>query len=69
MVLSSLVQQGILGSETPKGPVSLRFPSDAVEILFPLYLPKGSLQNGKGRYPTPGWKQQPYYARVRLRCR
>ena len=35
MVLASLIDQGILGSETPKGPVSLRFPSDAVELLFP----------------------------------
>lgn len=35
MVLASLIEQGILGSETPKGPVSLRFPSDAVELLFP----------------------------------
>lgn len=35
MVLGSLVEQGILGSETPKGPVSLRFPSDAVDLLFP----------------------------------
>jgi Fic family protein len=35
MVLSSLIEQGILGSETPKGPVSLRFPTDAVDLLFP----------------------------------
>lgn len=35
MVLASLVEQGILGSETPKGPVSLRFPSGAAELLFP----------------------------------
>jgi Fic family protein len=35
MVLSGLVEQGILGSQTPKGPVSLRFPSHTVEILFP----------------------------------
>ena len=34
-VLSSLVEDGILGSATPKGPVSLRFPSRAVDILFP----------------------------------
>ncbi len=35
MVLASLIEDGILGSATPKGPVSLRFPSRAVEILFP----------------------------------
>jgi Fic family protein len=35
VLLSSLVEQGILGSETPKGPVTLRFPSEAVDILFP----------------------------------
>ena len=35
MVLAGLVEHGILGSETPKGPVSLRFPNEAVEILFP----------------------------------
>ena len=35
MVLASLVEQGILGSDTPKGAVSLRFPSDAVDLLFP----------------------------------
>ena len=34
-VLSNLVEDGILGSATPKGPVSLRFPSRAVDILFP----------------------------------
>ena len=41
MVLASLVEQGILGSETPKGPVSLRFPSDAVELLFPRLFAEG----------------------------
>jgi len=35
MVLARLVEQGILGSDTPKGWVSLRFPSDAVDVLFP----------------------------------
>ncbi len=41
MVLASLVEQGILSSETPKGPVSLRFPSDAVELLFPRLFAEG----------------------------
>jgi Fic family protein len=41
MVLASLVEQGILGSETPKGPVSLRFPSDAVDLLFPRLFAEG----------------------------
>jgi Fic family protein len=35
MVLSSLINNGILQSETPKGPVSLHFSSESVEFLFP----------------------------------
>lgn len=35
MLLAQLVEIGILASDTPKGPVSLRFPSGAVEHLFP----------------------------------
>jgi Fic family protein len=38
-LLSSLVSGGILGSDTPKSPVSLRFPLDAIEILFPSLFP------------------------------
>ena len=38
-VLGSLVNDGIVGSETPKGPVSLRFPLDAIEVLFPSLFP------------------------------
>ena len=38
-VLNETVAAGLLASETPKGAVSLRFPPDAHEILFPrLYL-------------------------------
>ena len=40
LLLASLVEDGILGSETPKGPVSLRFPVKAVEILFPRLFPE-----------------------------
>jgi Fic family protein len=39
-LLSSLVSDGILGSDTPKGPVSLRFPVGAVEVLFPSLFPE-----------------------------
>lgn len=39
-LLSSLVADGILGSDTPKGPVSLRFPLQAVEALFPGLFPE-----------------------------
>jgi Fic family protein len=39
-LLASLISDGILGSETPKGPVSLRFPLHAVEILFPSLFPE-----------------------------
>jgi Fic family protein len=34
-VLNDVVQEGLLASTTPKGPVSLRFPSDALDTLFP----------------------------------
>ena len=39
-LLSALVSDGILGSDSPKGPVSLRFPLDAVEVLFPSLFPE-----------------------------
>ena len=39
-LLSGLIADGILGSDTPKGPVSLRFPLDAAEILFPRLFPE-----------------------------
>jgi hypothetical protein len=31
---------GLLGSATPKGPVSLRFPSEALDMLFPRLFPE-----------------------------
>jgi len=34
-VLSDVIAAGLLRSETPKGPVSLRFPADALDRLFP----------------------------------
>jgi len=39
-VLNETVEAGLLASETPKGPVSLRFPSDSLEILFPRLYPE-----------------------------
>jgi Fic family protein len=39
-LLGALIADGILGSETPKGPVSLRFRLDAIEILFPSLFPE-----------------------------
>lgn len=39
-VLNDLTELGLLGSDTPKGPVSLRFPADALEILFPRLYPQ-----------------------------
>jgi Fic family protein len=39
-LLALLIADGILGSETPKGPVSLRFPLQAVELLFPSLFPE-----------------------------
>ncbi len=35
MVLADLIQDGIVNSQTPKGPVSLRFSSQSLDILFP----------------------------------
>ncbi|MBC7799587.1 MAG: Fic family protein [Gemmatimonadaceae bacterium] len=39
-LLGALVSDGILGSATPKGAVSLRFPLDAIEVLFPSLFPE-----------------------------
>jgi Fic family protein len=39
-VLGDVVDAGLLASETPKGPVSLRFPTDALETLFPRLYPE-----------------------------
>jgi Fic family protein len=38
-LLNDLVAEGLLGSATPKGAVSLRFPSHALEVLFPRLYP------------------------------
>ncbi|HYD73795.1 MAG TPA: Fic family protein [Candidatus Binatia bacterium] len=39
-VLNDVVRAGLLGSETPKGRVSLRFPTSALEQLFPRLYPE-----------------------------
>ncbi len=39
-VLSDLLETGLLGSETPKGAVSLRFPTESLDILFPRLFPQ-----------------------------
>jgi Fic family protein len=39
-VLNDLIATGLLASDTPKGPVSLRFPADAQEVLFPRLFPQ-----------------------------
>jgi Fic family protein len=38
-VLTDVIEQGLLSSTTPKGPVSLRFPVHNLEILFPKLYP------------------------------
>ena len=38
-VLTDIVDQGLLASTTPKGPVSLRFPVHTLEVLFPRLYP------------------------------
>lgn len=42
-LLSSLLENGILGSDSPKGPVSLRFPAASLDRLFPNLFPAHSL--------------------------
>lgn len=39
-VLGDVVDQGLLASESPKKPVSLRFPADTLETLFPRLYPE-----------------------------
>ena len=39
-VLGDVVEEGLLASDTPKTPVSLRFPTDAMETLFPRLYPE-----------------------------
>jgi Fic family protein len=39
-VLNDLISLGLLASDTPKGAMSLRFPVDALEILFPRLFPE-----------------------------
>lgn len=38
-VLNEVITDGLLASDTPKGPVSLRFPTAALEVLFPSLYP------------------------------
>jgi Fic family protein len=40
-VLNDLISSGLLASDRPKGPVSLRFPTEEAEILFPRLFPAG----------------------------
>jgi Fic family protein len=39
-VLNDTIAAGLLASTTPKGPVSLRFPDEALEMLFPKLYPQ-----------------------------
>ena len=39
-VLNAVIAEGLLASETPKGPVSLRFPAQALDSLFPRLYPE-----------------------------
>jgi Fic family protein len=39
-VLSDVIATGLLASDSPKGSVSLRFPTDAQEVLFPRLFPE-----------------------------
>jgi Fic family protein len=39
-VLNDAATIGLLGSETPKGKLSLRFPADTLDVLFPRLFPE-----------------------------
>jgi Fic family protein len=39
-VLNDAIALGLLGSETPKGKLSLRFPADTRDALFPRLFPQ-----------------------------
>ncbi|WP_352877434.1 hypothetical protein [Mesorhizobium sp. M1396] len=39
-MFNDVIALGLLASETPKGPVSLRFPADALDALFPKLFPE-----------------------------
>ena len=39
-IVSDVMGAGLLGSDTPKGPLSLRFPDEALEFLFPRLFPE-----------------------------
>jgi Fic family protein len=39
-VFNDVIAAGLLASETPKGPVSLRFPFDTLDVLFPRLFPE-----------------------------
>ena len=39
-ILNDTVSAGLLASETPKGPVSLRFPASTLDVLFPRLFPE-----------------------------
>ena len=39
-VVNEAVARGLLASDTPKGLLSLRFPAEALEILFPRLFPE-----------------------------
>lgn len=39
-ILNSVVRVGLLASDTPKAPVSLRFPSERLDVLFPRLFPE-----------------------------
>jgi Fic family protein len=37
---NEVLEIGLLASDTPKGPVSLRFPVDTLDLLFPRLFPE-----------------------------
>ena len=39
-IFNDVIAAGLLASETPKGPVSLRFPADTLDVLFPRLFPE-----------------------------
>ncbi|WP_352968637.1 hypothetical protein [Mesorhizobium sp. M1406] len=39
-MFNDVIALGLLASETPKGPVSLRYSADALDALFPKLFPE-----------------------------
>ena len=51
-ILNDVVDSGLLASETPKEPVSLRFPVETLDVLFPQLFPDQPMTRRENRSMT-----------------